>query len=93
MTKKDLKKKREILRESLPNRGDFLQMAHKRKVKRLASTAEAIHIIELPNGLTVAHKYIPYTQTVHCGYIFNAGSRDDGPDRRRDRPLHRTHDL
>ncbi|MEM6631979.1 MAG: pitrilysin family protein [Bacteroidota bacterium] len=34
-------------------------------------------IIELSNGLRIVHKYIPYTRTVHCGYIINTGSRDD----------------
>ena len=34
-------------------------------------------IFELPNGLKIVHKYIPYTRTVHCGYIVNTGSRDD----------------
>ncbi|MEM9985202.1 MAG: pitrilysin family protein, partial [Bacteroidota bacterium] len=27
--------------------------------------------------LRVIHQYIPYTRTVHCGYVINAGSRDD----------------
>jgi predicted Zn-dependent peptidase len=35
------------------------------------------NLIELPNGLRVIHQYIPYTRTVHCGYVINAGSRDD----------------
>ena len=34
-------------------------------------------IIILPNGLRIVYKYIPYTRTVHCGYVINAGSRDD----------------
>ncbi len=34
-------------------------------------------VYELQNGLRVIYKYIPYTQTVHCGYVINAGSRDD----------------
>ena len=34
-------------------------------------------IFELDNGLKIVHKYIPYTRTVHCGYIVNTGSRDD----------------
>ena len=37
-------------------------------------------IYELANGLRVIHKYIPYTRTVHCGYIINTGSRDDGKE-------------
>lgn len=35
------------------------------------------NIIELPNGLSVLHRYVPYTRTVHCGYIIDTGSRDD----------------
>jgi predicted Zn-dependent peptidase len=34
-------------------------------------------LIELENGLRVVYKYIPYTRTVHCGYVINSGSRDD----------------
>lgn len=34
-------------------------------------------IFELPNGLRVIYKFVPYTRTVHCGYVINAGSRDD----------------
>lgn len=34
-------------------------------------------IIELANGLRVLYKYVPYTRAVHCGYVFNSGSRDD----------------
>lgn len=37
---------------------------------------EAI-VFELPNGLRVIYKYIPYTRIVHCGYVINSGSRDD----------------
>lgn len=33
--------------------------------------------IELANGLRVLYKQVPYTSTVHCGYIINSGSRDD----------------
>lgn len=32
---------------------------------------------ELANGLRVIFKHVPYTRTVHCGYIINSGSRDD----------------
>ncbi len=35
------------------------------------------NIIELANGLRVIYKYIPYTRTVHCGYVINTGGRDD----------------
>ena len=34
-------------------------------------------VIELNNGLRVIYKHIPYTRTVHCGYVINSGSRDD----------------
>ncbi|MEM6262851.1 MAG: pitrilysin family protein [Bacteroidota bacterium] len=34
-------------------------------------------LIQLPNGLQVIYKAVPYTQTVHCGYVINAGGRDD----------------
>lgn len=36
-----------------------------------------VNVMELPNGLRVIHKFIPYTRTVHCGYVINSGSRDD----------------
>lgn len=35
------------------------------------------NLIELANGLRVVYKYVPYTRIVHCGYVINAGSRDD----------------
>ncbi|MEM6764853.1 MAG: pitrilysin family protein [Bacteroidota bacterium] len=35
------------------------------------------NVIELPNGLCVLHRYVPYTRTVHCGYVIDTGSRDD----------------
>ncbi|RMG75895.1 MAG: insulinase family protein [Bacteroidetes bacterium] len=34
-------------------------------------------VITLKNGLRVIYKYVPYTRTVHCGYVINSGSRDD----------------
>ncbi len=34
-------------------------------------------IFELPNGIRVAFKHVPYTRTVHCGFVINSGSRDD----------------
>ncbi len=37
-------------------------------------------VYELKNGLRVVFKPIPYTRTVHCGYVINAGSRDDDGD-------------
>ncbi len=36
--------------------------------------------IELANGLRVVHTHNPYTRAVHCGYVINAGSRDDGAE-------------
>ncbi|MFK7924064.1 MAG: M16 family metallopeptidase [Bacteroidia bacterium] len=38
-------------------------------------------VYELKNGLRVVFKPIPYTRTVHCGYVINAGSRDDEGDK------------
>jgi predicted Zn-dependent peptidase len=38
---------------------------------------QEFRIIELPNGLRVAHLYVPYTPAVHCAYVINNGSRDD----------------
>lgn len=32
----------------------------------------------LPNGLNVCYKYVPYTKSVHCGFIIDTGGRDDG---------------
>ncbi|GAB4411058.1 MAG: pitrilysin family protein [Bacteroidia bacterium] len=37
-----------------------------------------VKIIELQNGLRVLYRQVPYTSTVHCGYIIDTGSRDDG---------------
>ncbi len=36
-----------------------------------------VKLIELANGLRVLYQQVPYTRTVHCGYIINSGSRDD----------------
>ncbi|MDX2248774.1 MAG: pitrilysin family protein [Bacteroidia bacterium] len=36
------------------------------------------HIFELPNGLRIVYKFVPYTRAVHCGFVINSGSRDDG---------------
>lgn len=33
---------------------------------------------ELPNGLCITYKHVPYTKSVHCGFIINTGGRDDG---------------
>ncbi len=35
--------------------------------------------VVLPNGITLVHKQIKATRLVHCGYIINAGSRNDEP--------------
>ncbi|MEZ4828198.1 MAG: pitrilysin family protein [Bacteroidia bacterium] len=35
------------------------------------------HIFELPNGLRIVYKFVPYTRAVHCGFVINSGSRDD----------------
>lgn len=32
---------------------------------------------ELANGIRVVYTYVPYTRAVHCGYVIDAGSRDD----------------
>lgn len=37
-------------------------------------------VFSLPNGLRVVHKYVPYTPIVHCGFVVDAGSRDDPAD-------------
>lgn len=34
-------------------------------------------IISLPNGLQIIYQHIPYTRAVHCGFVIEAGSRDD----------------
>ena len=37
-------------------------------------------IHEFPNGIRMVHKQIAATQIAHCGYIINAGSRDENND-------------
>jgi predicted Zn-dependent peptidase len=34
-------------------------------------------IIELPNGIRVIFKEVPYSKIVHCGYILDTGTRDE----------------
>lgn len=34
----------------------------------------------LSNGIRIAHKHIPHTKVVHCGFILDIGSRDEKPD-------------
>lgn len=34
-------------------------------------------IIELPNGIRVIFKQVPYSKIVHCGYVLDAGTRDE----------------
>jgi len=36
-------------------------------------------LIDLPNGIRVIYHHVPYTRAVHCGFVINAGSRDDYP--------------
>jgi len=36
-------------------------------------------LITLNNGLRVAHLKVSSTLLVHCGFVINSGSRDDGP--------------
>jgi len=33
----------------------------------------------LPNGIRIAHKQVPYTKIVHCGFVLDIGSRDEQP--------------
>lgn len=37
-------------------------------------------VYHLDNGLTVIHQRIPHSRLVHCGFIVNAGTRDENPD-------------
>lgn len=53
-------------------------MSYKQKSKKNTHPSLEVNIRELPNGIRVVHKYVPYSLTVHCGYVMNAGSRDDG---------------
>lgn len=34
-----------------------------------------------PNGIRLIHKEVAATRIVHCGFIFDVGSRDEDPDR------------
>jgi predicted Zn-dependent peptidase len=34
-------------------------------------------IIELPNGIRVIFKEVPYSKIVHCGYVLDTGTRDE----------------
>jgi len=38
-----------------------------------------VNIIELANGVRVVHRQATHTRLVHCGYLFNVGSRDEQP--------------
>lgn len=53
-------------------------MSYKQKVQQKTYPSLEVNIKELPNGIRVVHKHVPYALTVHCGYVLNAGSRDDG---------------
>ncbi len=55
-------------------------MSYKQKVRKNTYPSLEAKVIELPNGIRIVYKYVPYTLTVHCGYILNAGSRDDGAE-------------
>jgi predicted Zn-dependent peptidase len=35
------------------------------------------HIITLPNGLRIVHLQVKHSEIVHCGFMINAGSRDE----------------
>ncbi|BDD09798.1 peptidase M16 [Fulvitalea axinellae] len=37
-------------------------------------------IHELPNGIRLIHKHVPYTKISHCGFMLDAGSRDEAED-------------
>lgn len=38
------------------------------------------HIHQLPNGISIIHQRISYSDVAHCGLIVNAGSRDENPE-------------
>lgn len=38
------------------------------------------HLITLPNGLRVIHREIPHSRVIHCGFVIDAGSRDEAND-------------
>lgn len=37
-------------------------------------------VYQLDNGLTIIHHRVPHSRLVHCGFIVNAGTRDERPD-------------
>ena len=39
-----------------------------------------IQIITLPNGIRVLHREIPHSRVIHCGFVMDAGSRDEALD-------------
>jgi predicted Zn-dependent peptidase len=53
-------------------------MSYKQKARKITYPSLEVNVRELPNGIRVVHKYVPYSLTVHCGYVLNTGSRDDG---------------
>ncbi len=55
-------------------------MPYKRKVQIPPQANLEANIISLPNGIRIIHKYVPYTRTVHCGFVINVGSRDDNQE-------------
>jgi len=38
------------------------------------------YIIQLANGVRIVHKQIQHSEIVHCGFMINAGSRDENED-------------
>lgn len=39
-----------------------------------------IQVVNLPNGISIVHREIPHSRVVHCGFVIDAGSRDEGPE-------------
>ncbi|MDH3709971.1 MAG: insulinase family protein [Cyclobacteriaceae bacterium] len=38
------------------------------------------YLHELPNGIRLVYKQVPTTKIVHCGFVLDIGSRDEGED-------------
>lgn len=38
------------------------------------------HIITLANGVRIVHLQVKHSEIVHCGFMINAGSRDENPE-------------
>ncbi|MEQ9426433.1 MAG: pitrilysin family protein [Cyclobacteriaceae bacterium] len=41
---------------------------------------EEYQLHTLPNGIRIVHKQVNHTKIMHCGIMFDVGSRDEGPD-------------